>query len=196
MSQIPFQQKEEDGWAVRRIVTPRLLVRAFRPEDAEDLHEYLSSAETYRFEPGEPVDRREAQELAIEMSAAADLWAVELQTEHRAIGQIYFKQAGPPHLMTWELGYIIGPRYQRRGYASEAIPALLRNGFVAAGIHRVVAHCNPENTASWKLLEGIGFRREGLLKKQVFFHKDLDGDPLWTDTLVYAMLEEEFPQED
>ena len=43
----------------------------------------------------------------------------------------------------------------------------------------------------YKLLEKIGFRREGLQKKDVFFRKDESGEPLWTDTLVYAMLAEE-----
>lgn len=194
MNQSHIHQQQEDGWAARRIITPRLIVRAFQPEDAEDLYEYLSSAEIYRFEPGEPVDRQRAQELAIEMSTASSFWAMALVEERRVVGQIYFKQVEPLHVMTWELGYIISPDYQRRGYAPEAISALLRNGFAAAGIHRVVAHCNPENTASWKVLEKIGFRREGLLKKEIFFRKDAEGKPLWTDTLVYAILEGELLQ--
>jgi len=55
-------------------------------------------------------------------------------------------------------------------------------------MHRVVAHCNPENTASWRLLEKIGFRREGLLRQDVFFRRDAGGEPLWADTCVYALL--------
>ncbi len=193
MSQRHLHQQQENGWAVRRIITPRLIVRAFQPEDAEDLYEYLSSTEIYRFEPGEPVGRERAQELAVEMSTASDFWAMALVAERKVVGQIYFKQVQPLHVMTWELGYIVSPHYQRRGYASEAISALLRNGFAAASIHRVVVHCNPENTASCRMLEKIGFRREGLLKKEMFFRKDTGGKPLWTDTLVYAILENELP---
>ncbi len=180
-----------DPWHSRTLVTPRLVVRAFRPEDASDLFAYLSLSEIYHFEPGEPIDLQQAQELATQMSTSPDFWAVELQSEQKVIGQIYFKHIDPPQLMTWELGYILSPHYQRRGYASEAITALLHTGFAAAGIHRVVAHCNPENIASWKLLEKIGFRREGLLKKEVFFRRDANGQPLWSDTFVYAMLAEE-----
>ena len=188
---IQKQEIKNTGWVNRKIITPRLIVRTFQPEDTENLYEYLSKDEIYRFEPGEPVDRQQAQELANEMSTSPDFWAVELQAEQKVIGQIYFKHIDPPHLMTWELGYIMSPRYQRQGYTTEAVTALLRNGFTKAGIHRVIAHCNPENTASWKLLEKIGFRREGLLKKEVFFRRDANGVPLWTDTLVYAILEEE-----
>lgn len=192
MTQNPHNfEIKNDSWRNRMIATPRLVVRAFQPEDAEDLYEYLSNDEIYQFEPGEPVDRQQAQNLAVEMSTSLDFWAVELQSDHKVIGQIYLQQREPRHLMTWELGYIMSPRYQRQGFASEAVSGLLRNGFTASGIHRVVAHCNPENTASWKLLDKIGFRREGLLKKEVFFRRDENGEPLWTDTFVYAMLAEE-----
>ena len=107
------------------------------------------------------------------------------------IGQLSFAQISSLEKNTWELGYILSPFYQRQGYTSEAAAALLDFGFREWKIHRVVAHCNPENVPSWKLLERAGFRREGLLKKEVFFHRDADGQPLWTDTLVYALLEEE-----
>lgn len=179
------------SWHNRRIDTPRLVIRAIKPEDAENLFEYLSNKEVYRFEPGEPVDRQQAQEMAIELSTSPDFWAVELHVDHKVIGQIYFKQVEPHELMTWEVGYILNPNYQRKGYGSEGVSALVRTGFAAAGIHRVVAHCNPENTASWKLLEKVGFRREGLLKKNIFFRRDESGEPIWTDTFVYAMLTDE-----
>ena len=193
MSQNAVHREQEDGWVARRIITPRLALRAFRPEDAQDVYEYLSIPEIYRFEPGEPVDRRRAKELATEMSTAPDFWAVEFRADRMVMGQIYFKQMEPLHMMTWELGYIISPSYQRQGYASEAISALLTEGFASAGIHRVVANCNPDNKASWRLLERMGFRREGLHRKNVFFRKDPSGKPLWTDTLVYAILEDELP---
>lgn len=179
------------AWYDRRIVTPRLVVRRLRPEDAVALYEYLSIPEVYRYEPGEPLDLQQAQDLAVEMSASDDFWAVELRAEQKVIGQVFFKHIEPVHLMTWELGYILSPRYQRQGYASEAASVLVRTGFAEAGIHRVVAHCNPENLASWKLLEKIGFRREGLLRKNVFFRRDPSGEPVWTDTYVYALLVEE-----
>ena len=137
------QEIKNDSWHNRRIATPRLVVRTFKSEDADDLYEYLSNNEVYRFEPGEPVDRQQAREMAIELSTSPNFWAVELQVEHKVIGQIYFKQVEPHELMTWEVGYILNPNYQRKGYGSEGVSALIRTGFTAAGIHRVVAHCNP-----------------------------------------------------
>jgi [ribosomal protein S5]-alanine N-acetyltransferase len=168
--------------------TPRLIVRAFQPEDGRDLYEYLSDERVYRFEPGEPVELEQAQISATSMSTSLDFWAVELRAEQKVIGQVFFQHLQPEYLMTWELGYILSPRYQRQGYASEAAAALVRYGFSTGQVHRAVAHCNPENTASWKLLEKIGFRREGLHRQDNFFRRDAAGQPLWIDTFVYAKL--------
>ena len=65
---------------------------------------------------------------------------------------------------------------------------MVRQALTTGGMHRVVACCNPENTASWKLLEKIGFRREGLLRQNIFFRRSAAGEPLWIDTYVYAWL--------
>lgn len=97
----------------------------------------------------------------------------------------------PPYLQTWELGYILNPQYQRQGYMSEAVRALVWKRLSDGDIHRIIAHCNPQNTPSWKLLEKVGFRREGLLKQNIYFRKDLQGEPLWMDTFVYALLKSE-----
>ncbi len=173
---------------IEALSTARLAVRRFRPEDAVDLYEYLSDPRVYRFEPGEPLDRDEAGRRAVEMAASPSFRAVELRSTGKMIGQIYLGQIEPAEHLTSELGYILSPPYQRQGYGSEAAAALVRAALSTGGMHRVVAHCNPENVASWKLLERIGFRREGLLRQNVFFRRDASGEPLWTDTFVYALL--------
>ena len=52
--------------------------------------------------------------------------------------------------------------------------------------------CNPLNKPSWKLLERLGFRREGHLIKNIYFKKDSLGDPIWSDTYEYGILAEEW----
>ena len=177
---------------IQPITTARLVLRAFRPADAEDLYAYLEDERVYQFEPGEPIDREQAQKTALEFSGSPNFRAVELQAERKVIGQVYFKQTEPAHLRTWELGYILSPHYQRQGYMSEAAAGLVQHGFANAQIHRIIAHCNPENTASWRLLEKIGFRREGLFRQNIYFRKNAAGEPLWTDTFVYARLASDF----
>ena len=170
------------------IFSSRLILRAFRPTDSGDLHAYLSNPRIYQFEPGEPISLEQAGTMAEQLAASPDFWAVELQETGKIIGQIYFKQTDPLHLQTWELGYILSPQYQQQGYMSEAVKALLEQRLADGDIHRIVAHCNPQNIASWKLLEKIGFRREGLLRQNIYFRKNAQGEPLWTDTFVYALL--------
>ncbi len=172
------------------IETKRLIVRRFTPEDYSDLYEYLSEPEIYTFEPGKPVSIDEAKSLALERSQGSDFMAVELKEKKKMIGHLYFKQAEPAWLLTWELGYIFNPKFQRHGYGSEAAAALTAYGFEHFNIHRIMARCNPENPASWKLLERVGFKREGSFRKFGFVHTDENGAPIWTDAYEYSLLRE------
>ena len=173
------------------IVTDRLVVRRFSPSDGPDLHAYLSDPRIYAFEPGEPVDEQTASRLARERAEGTDFWALASRVSGRMIGHLYFARVEPMPWRTWELGFIVHPAHQRQGFASEAATALLRHAFAVMGVHRVVAHCNPDNPASWRVLERVGLRREGLLRRSACFRRGPDGREAWTDTFVYAMLEEE-----
>jgi len=173
------------------IRTRRLMIRRFTASDGADLYEYLTNPAIYKYEPGEPIDFDRAMCLSQERAATTDFWAIELTGSSKMIGHIYFKQIEPNELRTWELGYIVNPAFQGEGYATEAVAALLTNEFKEKHIHRVFAHCNPENLASWKLLDRVGLRREGLLKRNIFFRRAPNGEELWTDTYEYAILKEE-----
>lgn len=173
------------------IRTQCLIIRRFSPDDGQDIYEYLSDPKVYEYEPGEPINLKQAFNLTKDMAHNDHFWAVELIAEHKVIGQLYFSQQEPKDLLTWELGYIMSPNFQKKGYGSEAALALVEYGFSALGAHRVQAHCNPNNLASWKLLEKIGFQREGLLRKNIYFKKDDLGQPIWMDSYVYARLAKE-----
>ena len=58
--------------------------------------------------------------------------------------------------------------------------------------HRVIAMCNPLNEPSWRLLERLGMRREGHLRRNIFFKRDEGGCPLWQDTYLYGILASEW----
>jgi RimJ/RimL family protein N-acetyltransferase len=173
------------------ISTSRLLIRPFQQQDDISLFEYLSNPIIYRFEPGEPISLERAKELAFERTQGTDFWAVILKSTQKMVGHLYFKQTEPDEFLTWELGYIFNPVFHNKGYATEAAEALIQYGFNHFGIHRVIAHCNPENVASWKVLEKIGMRREGHFRKNLFFRRGMDGSPLWVDSFEYAMLKED-----
>lgn len=168
------------------LTTERLIVRMFRPGDWRDLLEYLSLHETYLFEPGAPIDAPQARRLAEERSRGTAFRAIELRDEGKLVGHLWFEAVEPIHLRTWELGFIVHPRYQRRGIATEASRALVEHAFAHMAAHRVVAQCHPRNVASWRVLEKAGFEREGHLRLNTWFHRDESGQPIWQDTLLYG----------
>lgn len=173
------------------IETERLIVRSFKESDDIDLHEYLSDAGVYKFEPGNPIDLNEAKELCVKRSKGNEWYAVVLKENQKMIGHVYLGQIDPKEKMTWELGYIFNPKFYRKGYASEASRALVEYTFKELKAHRIMARCDPENPASWKLLEKIGFRRESHFKMYGTFRNDKNGNPIWHDAYEYALLESE-----
>jgi RimJ/RimL family protein N-acetyltransferase len=69
---------------------------------------------------------------------------------------------------------------------------LIGDAFQNKNARRVIAMCNPLNAPSWKLLERLGMRREGHLRKNIYFKKDQAGNPIWLDSYEYAVLAEEW----
>ena len=171
--------------------TERLIIRRFRPEDWEDLHEYLSQEEVVKFEPYDVFTEEASQKEALDRSKNDDFWAVCLKDTKKLIGNIYFAQQD---FDTWELGYVFNLRYQGKGYATEAARALVNDAFMNKNAHRVIARCNVLNIASWKLLERLGMRREGHLIQNVWFKRDRNGQPMWADSFEYGILKEEWDE--
>lgn len=113
-----------------------------------------------------------------------DFYAIELKENGKIIGNIY---CGNRDFDAKEVGYIINSDYQRKGFALEALNAVIDTSFNNS-THRVYAECDPRNECSWKLLEKAGLVREAEFRKNVFFHRDESGRPIWKDTYVYAKL--------
>lgn len=173
---------------MREIKTDRLLLRRFRSGDSEGLYRCLSDPETVKYEPYDPFTREEAAREAARRAGDECFWAVCLQ-DGTYVGNLYFAKG---EFGAWELGYVFCRDCWGRGYAAESARALLDYGFEALGVRRVIAMCNPENESSWRLLERLGLRREGHLRKNIFFFRDADGNPLWQDTYEYGLLKEEW----
>jgi [ribosomal protein S5]-alanine N-acetyltransferase len=84
------------------------------------------------------------------------------------------------------LGYELDPHFWGSGYATEAANRFLAFGFRDMGLHRIWAWCIAENLASSRVLDKIGMRQEGHLRE----HEWMQGR--WWDTLLYAILEQEW----
>ena len=174
--------------------TERLILRKFRREDSNDLFEYLSSPEIYRFEPGDPITIEQSRMLCIERSRGNNFFAVETKLQHKVIGHLYFEQIQPSEFMTWELGYIFNPKYQGKGYCTEASRRIIEYGFHDLHAHRITAFCDPQNPASWLVLEKLGLKREGFFKEKAFFRRDEENEPIWHDCYAYGILDKDYKE--
>ena len=172
--------------------TERLILRRFASSDGADLFEYLSDAETVKFEPYDAFSREQAEVEATRRAKDDAFWAVCLKDGGKLIGNLYFALKQPEQFKTWEIGYVFNKHFCGLGYATEAVIRVMRYGFENLGAHRIEAHCNPLNERSWMLQERVGMRREGHFPKKAYFQCDAFGQPLWHDAYAYGMLDEEW----
>lgn len=87
-----------------------------------------------------------------------------------------------------ELGWVLDPERTGRGYATEAIRAVIDVCFGALGLRRVHAGCFADNEPSWRLMERLGMRREEFSRKSAL-HRSGE----WLDGMNYGILAEEWP---
>jgi RimJ/RimL family protein N-acetyltransferase len=85
-----------------------------------------------------------------------------------------------------EVWYLLDPLFWHKGFAPNAVRHILERGFNSYHLHRIWATCLPENPASSRVLEKLGFRKEGFLKKYLKIHG------VWKDCFLYAILYQEW----
>jgi ribosomal-protein-alanine N-acetyltransferase len=104
------------------------------------------------------------------------------QVDYALLGGITLSNVTRGMTQTATVGYWMGERYANRGHMTRAVKALIPFGFGALHLHRLEAACLPHNVSSMRLLEKIGFRREGLARGLVCINGR------WQDHIVFALL--------
>lgn len=165
------------------------MIRPFLETDGPGLFAYLSDERAVHHEPYGVFTEEGAYREAARRAADPAFGAVCLKTTEELIGNVYLSEQD---FDTWEIGYVFNPHFWGKGYATEAMQAVVRYAFIEGRARRVVAHCNPENPASWRLLERLHLRREGHLRQNIWFKKDAQGQPVWLDTYDYGLLRDEW----
>jgi ribosomal-protein-alanine N-acetyltransferase len=85
------------------------------------------------------------------------------------------------------IGYWAGAQFVRQGLMSGGVRALIPFAFGSLRLHRLEAACIPTNTASIRLLEKTGFKREGIAREYLCINGR------WQDHLLYAMISSDHP---
>ncbi|MGC5327402.1 GNAT family N-acetyltransferase [Brevibacillus sp. SYSU BS000544] len=174
------------------IETERLVLREISVDDASDLYAYYSDREVTKyldwFGP-------ESEEHAVKI---INYWSeqfqedtfmrfgITLKGENKIIGTIPINPVRGP--FRWRLpvvlGYELSQDYWNQGIMTEALKAVITYTFETLGNHRMIAEVIPENTASLKVLEKLGFQQEGLLRQHLWH----DGTKTWHDVITLALL--------
>ena len=166
--------------------TDRLVIRRFTPDDWLAVHAYTSDPATMHFLPEGVMDEEQTRQFINEnLGEETRHYPVVLKAEDRLIGHMTFHPWYSTRI--YEIGWVLHPDYHRQGYTTEAATGLLRHGFQTLGLHRIIATCQPENPASYRVMEKLGMQREGLFRQGI---ERPDGT--WWDEYFYAILADDW----
>jgi len=115
-----------------------------------------------------------------QLSAEGKLFFVE-KKDGTKIGEIH-------QLKDMEIGYGVLPSERGKGYCTEAVTIMVDFLFLSKEIVRIYALPNVGNLASQKVLEKVGFKKEGVLRKSLFIRGE------WRDRYLYSILREEWKE--
>jgi len=180
------------SWPIR---TERLTLRRSRADDTEATWAYRSDPAVADWMVRLPVSRAEYDEWYV--SPEMHSTRVVVERDGVLLGELHVQvkdgwaQAEVADQATGteaEIGWVLAPEHQGRGYGTEAVEALLALCFEQLGVRRVTAGCYTDNVPSWRLMERVGMRRES--------HNLRDGlhrTRGWLDGYQYALLVDEWP---
>jgi len=188
------------------IETKRLLLRPFCESDAADVLEYLRGPLPHCF-VGLKLDSLDAvrTEVVKRSGDTEYCFAIVLKETGKVIGEIDAVPSSyePPMLYSQETTskptpdtfspcLILNAAHQGSGYAYEATYAFFDYLFTRKDARRIFTYVDDYNTRSQHLCEKMGLRREGLFRQFVSFVHDADGNPVYEDTIQYAILKQEW----
>lgn len=181
------------------IETKRLILRPFIESDAEDAFEYLEHPAVNCFACMKVNSIEEAQKSVLSRANDKEFYfAIVLKESGKVIGEIdAMPEATAPDeenaaLDTFSPCWMLNENYQGKSYAYEAARAFFDYLFYEKGARRIYAYTEDYNTSSQKLCEKLGMRREGMFMEFVSFINDENGEPIYENTLQYAILKKEW----
>ena len=168
----------------REIVTERLVLHPARPEHAQALHATFADPEAMRFWPEPPHASQEQTRamVAAQVAGPNRAWALVPREGGDAIGLVYYLG----NTSVPGMGYILGPRWWRKGLMSEAVRGTLAYGFEELGLERVELWIDARNRSSRRLAERNGFQRRASFRQK--YPHDADSH----EKLVYGLHLEEW----
>lgn len=153
-----------------KIETERLIIRHPERKDAKKCFKnFYHDKELLRFEDWCYCDSVEAAEWMIDFDPLGDYWILELKDTHDIIGCVEYYDDHYPNLHGILIGWILGKKFQHKGYMTEAVKALndsYLNSEQGRYIDFISCQYNSANTASEGICRRTGFVEEARLKNR------------------------------
>ncbi len=163
-------------------------------DDAPTLFAYRTDCEVSKYQSWAPASPTAAEEFIHELGSAEfgspGAWyqlGIRRRDPDELIGDVgvHVLAEAPEQV---EFGVTIAPGHQQRGFAREAVTAVIDHLFGVMRKHRVVASVDPRNASSLALLKSVGLRQEAHFKESLWFKG------AWVDDVVFAVLASQWPR--
>ncbi len=166
-------------------------LRMIRPEDDADLFTIFGDQEVMRYWSKPALENLQAaQDLAREIRESFDQrnlfqWGLVRPEDDRVIGTTTLCNLDTQNRRA-ELGYALARSEWGNGVMSTVLPAIVAYAFDTLDLHRIEADVDPRNPASIRLLERLGFKKEGHRRESYILSGEIQ------DALLYGLLKREF----
>ncbi|SDS33915.1 GNAT family N-acetyltransferase [Agrococcus carbonis] len=138
--------------------------------------------------PSGRFDTRSSIRSLLEADREGSGLAFAIEVDGEFAGQLNVANISGGALASSTLGYWIARRFAGRGATTTAVALVADHLLLARGLHRVEVCIRPENLASLRVVEKLGFRYEGCRRRYIH----IDGD--WRDHLCFALVREELTE--
>jgi len=170
--------------------TERLIIRDYQENDLNNCHKLFSNKKNMYFLnelTTDTVDETRKNLQSAMANSDGHYFCIVNKKTNEYIGSTgYTITTQTPFGKVVHIGYFILPEFQRNGYTPEAVKCVLEFAFSEDDCIRVTTGCYRDNEPSRKVMEKVGFRREGeRIKAQ--YH-----DGVMKDRLEYALNKDEF----
>lgn len=179
-----------------RVLTPRLCIRCWQPEDAAQLKAAVDASREHLI-PWMPWARQETtlqdqidrlRRVRGEFDLGQDFaYAIFSRDESQVLGSTGLHTRRGSHAR--EIGYWIHVDYVRKGYATETAAALTKVAFEIDGMDRVEIHCDPANLASAAVPKKLGYTHEATLRRRSHW-----SEGKVEDSMIWTIFAADYPQ--
>lgn len=164
--------------------TEDLILRKPCMKDAKDIFRYASDPEVARYVLWDPHRSISETRMFIRVLRASSRdgrpssWAVVLRETGSVIGTIGFMWYSAENRSA-ELGYSFSREYWNRGYATQALRAVVDEAFRSLPVNRLEAQHDVRNPASGRVMQKCGLRQEGILRSRIVNKDEFVDVALW-----------------